>query len=155
MRAKKILRNFLTEEGKQLISKSVGMAERETAGEIRIAVIGKVKGENVNEATEKRALEEFANLGMEVTRDHTGVLITIFPLHKKVWVHGDTAINERVPGGTWEKAVEMIVAGIKAETPHTGICEAVEFVGNYLATHFPIKLDDVNELSDEVVIKEE
>lgn len=156
--------DFLTEESKKLIREAVVNVEKTTAGEIRVAVIEKCKApffhswfSTVDTLTYNRALEEFSRLGMSATRDKTGVLICLFLREKKVWVIGDQAINEKVPPGTWDQAVALIIESIKdpSQDNGAGICKAVELIGKHLAEHFPRKQDDTDELPDDVVVEKE
>ncbi len=145
------MENFLTKEEKELIKESVKNSEKNTSGEIRVAVIG---GCHINHFN--RAVEEFNKLGIAATQDHTGVLICIFVDERKVFVLADKNINEKVPKGTWDDVVKIIIESIKdpKQVNSKGIIKAVELAGKHLSEHFPRKADDVNELPDEIIVNE-
>lgn len=145
------MENFLTKEEKELIKESVKNAEKNTSGEIRVAVIG---GCHINHLN--RAVEEFSKMGITATRDHTGVLISIFVDERKVIVLADEAINEKVPTGTWDDVIKVIVESIKdpKQLNSNGIVKAVELAGKHLSEHFPHKADDTNELPDDIAVSE-
>ncbi|MBU4501087.1 MAG: TPM domain-containing protein [Nanoarchaeota archaeon] len=146
----KVIHNFLTDEGKLVVRDAVGEAENQTSGELVVALLGKTKDGN----TKNRATEEFNKREIQGTAAGTGVLIAIFPHEHVVEILGDYAINEKADQSDWDDAVQLIVDGVKAGTPELGIKKAVLSIGELLTTNFPIQEDDVNELSDDVVISE-
>lgn len=87
------------------------------------------------------------------TAEHTGILIMLSLKERKVQVLADKNINDKVTQDTWDRAVEIIVNNIKQNNQAQGIIQAVQYVGNILAQHFPRKQNDINEISDEVEIK--
>jgi len=64
----------------------------------------------------------------------------------------DKGINEKVDTGVWgdvsKKIQENFINGYFSK----GIIEGINDVGKLLSEHFPIKPDDVNELTNNVVI---
>ncbi|HEU4338708.1 MAG TPA: hypothetical protein VFS19_01455 [Planctomycetota bacterium] len=99
-----------------------------------------------------RAKREFSRLGMAKTGGATGVLLMISLYEHEAIVLADRAINDKVPPETWSHEVKVLLDGIKAGRPADGIIATVREAGALLATHFPRKDDDRNELSDDVVI---
>jgi len=156
--AKLKIASFLTGGERADIERAVAEAESSTAGEIKVLVVQRSKGrlspKSPFQAVEDRAIREFNAMGIADTRDDTGVLIMISLAERMVNVKADEAINEKVDPETWQEIVNLILRGIRAETPGRGICNAVRQVGNLLSEHFPIKPDDVNELSNGVEFKE-
>lgn len=150
--------DFLTEAGKSAIKDAVQRAERRTSGEIKVLVVGSSKRRwsvvSPQKAAHRRALREFAAMGVHKTADRTGVLVMLSLKERRVEVVADKAINEKVSQKTWERAVEIVVNHVQKGEPKAGIIRAVEFIGEVLAEHFPRKSDDRDELSDEVEIKE-
>lgn len=151
--------NFFNSAELRQIEEAVAAAELKTAGEIKVVIVGKCEKnspeQTVEDAVHERLLKEFAALGISDTRDDTGIMIMLSVEDRRVEIWGDTAIHELVGQDAWGTARDMIINGIKAHTHGAGICDAVKFVGDLLALHFPRKDDDKNELSDEVVIKED
>jgi uncharacterized membrane protein len=166
---KMTIHNFLTRDGLASISTAVTRAERNTSGEIRVLVVQKsrphlslrrfgssLRGslKTVRRAVKDRAMQEFVELGVGKTRGHTGVLIMISLDERMVVVCGDKPINDKVHEDSWGGAVSLITGGIRSNSPADGIIRAVERVGMLLAAHFPIQPGDVNELPNNVVLKE-
>lgn len=151
------INKFINEEEKSAIKESVRLAESRTSGEIKVLVVGSCNKPwpfmSDKKAIYRRAVKEFSAMQIGKTADHTGILIMLSLKERKVQVLADKKINDKVTQDTWSKAVEIIVNNIKQNNQAQGIIQAVEFVGNILAQHFPRKQDDINELSDEIEIK--
>jgi putative membrane protein len=52
---------------------------------------------------------------------------------------------------TWADATAVLIAGIKRGQTGAGLIEAVDFIADLLAKHFPPRTKNPNELSDKVV----
>lgn len=100
---------------------------------------------------ERAAFTHFYAAGLQATRDATGVLIYISVLEHRVWILGDRGINELLPPRTWEEAVSRLTEGIREKRQGAALCAAIEEIGTLLRTHFPLKQDDRNELSDLII----
>jgi putative membrane protein len=90
----------------------------------------------------------FFELGLSSTRDHTGILLYVTLLEHQVVVLADRGIDAHVEPGTWDGVVEHILAGIRSGRAEEGLCEAIARCADLLATRFPPRADDVNELPD-------
>jgi putative membrane protein len=100
----------------------------------------------------QRALQAFHELGVADTRDRTGILIFVSILEKRVQVLGDLGISEKASDSTWDEVVEKVLDGIGRSDLVGGLVDAIDACGVVLAKHFPPSADDVNELSDDVMI---
>ncbi len=151
--------NFLTSEERVGIADAIARAEALTSGEIRVLVVAassvlpKLGKKDQKRALRHRAEREFTRLGMQNTRDRTGVLIMISIEERMVQVLAGSAINSVVPENSWPAMVQCVVEGIKGGNPARGITTAVAGIAGMLSEHFPEKPDDSNELSNAVVIK--
>ncbi len=149
----------LTSDQKEEIADAIAKAEAKTSGEIRVLVVAassvvpQLTKSEQRMALRHRAEKEFVRLGIQNTRDRTGVLIMVSLEERMVQVLAGSGINTLVPENTWPDMVQCIVDGIKAGNTAQGISKAVAAIGSLLAEHFPVKSDDSNELSDSVVIK--
>jgi len=110
-----------------------------------------VSRREMEEEVQEAAVTRFFGQGLYRTREETGVLILISVFEHKVWVLADRGINARVEEGQWEEIVAMITEGIRQNRAAEAICSAVEKVGEILAVHFPVNLDDTNELRNIIV----
>lgn len=105
----------------------------------------------VEEEVNQRAMEVFLSNNLHMTRDRTGVLIFISELERKVVMLADEGINDKVASNTWDDLVEKLVSDIKQKRAGEGIAQAVESCGDILATHFPPKDDDTNEIDNKFI----
>jgi len=99
----------------------------------------------------RRALVHFVEAGVVETVDRTGILIFISQKEKMVQLIADKGINEKISQEQWDSIVSEIIDGIKDNRIADGIIKAVEMCGKLLSEHFPIKEDDENELSNNIV----
>ena len=116
----------------------------------RLIVPRKVMDEKVR----SRAMQHFTESGVYSTRDHTGILIFISLLERRVEILADKGISDKIPQDQWDSLVADLSVAIKNGDMADGLCRAVESCGKKLSGHFPIKADDTNELSDSVDILE-
>lgn len=107
----------------------------------------------IDNEVEEAAVTHFFDQGLYRTRDETGVLVLISVFERRVWVMADRGINAKVSEGQWGDIVTMITDGIRHKRPADAICAAVEKIGVFLKTHFPIKPDDTDELKNLIIDK--
>jgi putative membrane protein len=110
-----------------------------------------IRPSDMEEEVREAAHIQFFRKGLYRTREENGVLIYISVFERRVWILGDRGINDRIPAGHWESAVDTIVRAIKDGQPAEGICRAVAEVGALLEEAFPIQGHDRNELRDLMV----
>lgn len=144
-------KKIFSKEELKALSAVITEAEKDTSGEIRIAIREKRQWNEMNLSLRDIALKEFYRLGMQKTRDKTGVLLFLLISEKKLYVAADESINTRVDEGTWDKIVNGMSAQFKEGRFFEGLAEAVRAVSVPLRKHFPRKSDDTNELPNEVV----
>lgn len=102
----------------------------------------------------KRARLEFYENRLDQTTDSVGVLIYVSLLEHVVIVLADQKIAGTLPEKTWQKVVDQIVLGIKNKKMAEGFKKGLSECSNLLIEHFPVKSGDVNELPNQVVVKE-
>ncbi len=151
--------SFLSREQRDEIAEAIADAEAMTSSEIRVLVVAassvlpKFSKAEQRAALRRRAVKEFSTLGIHNTKDRTGVLVMVSIEERMVQVLAGNGINSVVPENTWPALVHRITDGIKAGNPVQGIVSAVAEIGTMLSEKFPIQPDDMNELSNTVVIK--
>ncbi len=101
----------------------------------------------------QRAMRMFAERGVHQTRDRSGLLIMLSELEHQVVILGDAGIHEKVGDPGWQGYVERIVTGLKAGKAGEAVVGVLDDLGEILATHFPARGDDTNELGNEVVVE--
>jgi uncharacterized membrane protein len=71
----------------------------------------------------------------------------------KFAILGDGGINAKVPKDFWDHIKESMVTHFKEGMFAEGIEKGIAMAGKALAEHFPYQDGDVNELSDDIIIK--
>jgi uncharacterized membrane protein len=137
--------SFFSEEQQAQILAAVKEAEKETSGEIRVHIESSLKADVLD-----RAAWLFKKLGMYKTAARNGVLFYLALEDRKFAIIGDAGINSKVPAGFWDKISELLARNFKEGKFTEGLSEGIIMAGEQLKTHFPYKLDDVNELPDEI-----
>ena len=122
--------------------------------------IKKIKYFLVSKKDKERTSFQLANFvffekNLHKTRDKTGILIFVSLFERKVIVLGDEGINSKIDQSDWDGVVNFIRAGIKSGKMIKGLKKGIESCKSLLEKFFPIKDDDTNELSNELVIIEE
>jgi putative membrane protein len=105
----------------------------------------------IDEEVEEAAVTEFFKQGLHRTRDANAVLLFISVFEHKVWLLADKGIHEKVPQSDWEALVGRITRGIHKGQRGDAICDAIDDIAKLLQTHFPIKPDDTDELSNLII----
>jgi uncharacterized membrane protein len=136
---------FFSKEQQAQILASVKEAEMETSGEIRVHIETSLKGDVLD-----RAAWLFRKMGMDKTAERNGVLFYLAVNDRKFAIIGDAGINSKVPAGFWDDISEVLKKNFKEGKFTEGLAEGIIMAGNQLKTHFPHRLDDVNELPDDI-----
>ncbi len=143
MRTKEFLSRL---EHKRIVSAIRG-AESKTSGEIRVFIQrGKFEMDPLIVAQKK-----FQRLGMHKTRHRNAVLIFVAPRAHKFAVVGDKAIHEKCGEEFWQRIVDGMRVHFQKEKFSRALTEAINEVGNALATHFPRTSVSTNELPDQII----
>ncbi len=148
---KKLIYTYLSDDELLRISNAIKEAEKTTAGEIRVSIKEK-KSIFQSSSIYELAKKEFYKLGIDKTRDKTGILIFILLEKKQFYILADAGINEIVPQNTWDEIKNEMEKKFKEGNFCKGIIHGINKVGSLLSNHFPIKPDDTNELSNKVVL---
>ena len=143
--------DVFTKEELDGIQKATEEAELLTSGEIKVAIRSDCRQ---GLSAKEQALEDFYRLGLDKTRDKTGVLILIVLHQRAAEVLADKGINDKVPDGYWNETVETIASGFREGKAYEGVREAVVKIGQLLEKNFPRKPEDVDEVSGEVSLGE-
>ena len=111
-----------------------------------------VTASDMKEEVEEAAIQSFYHRNINLTVDHTGILIYISLFEHNVRVIADQGINAKVDRNVWQEIVDTIICGIKSKGQAAAICAAVDRCAEILAAHFPLKADDRNELANDIII---
>jgi uncharacterized membrane protein len=140
-------REFLSKLEHDRIIQAIRKAESKTSGEIRVLIQrGKLNSDPFVAAQKK-----FHRLGMHKTRERNAILIFVAPRVHKFAVIGDKAIHEKCGDQFWQRVVEKMRMHFQNEKFSDALIEAVEEIGDVLASDFPKTGEDTNELPDNVI----
>lgn len=99
-----------------------------------------------------KALQEFYQHGVSKTKEHTGILLALFLMERKVQVIADEGIHKRCNQKTWDGVVSLIISGAKQKKVTEGFSNGIMRCGEILAREFPANKINKNELGDELII---
>ena len=105
----------------------------------------------IEEEVYQRSLEVFYENKISMTKDRTGIMIFISLLERKVKVLADCGINEKVSKDYWNDLVKNLLSDIKQKNMINGVVKSIQTCGEQLEISFPIKDDDTNEITDELI----
>jgi putative membrane protein len=97
------------------------------------------------------ARRQFLAQGLHKTEHRTGVLIFASTAERYAEIVADAGINEKVTPQVWDKAVNELIAAIKAGRPADGFVAAIAQCGAVLAAHFPPGALKRDELPDKLL----
>ena len=140
------MKAFLSQLDHARIERAIADAELKTSGELRVVIHHKAAPDPV--ATAKARFEK---LRMHETRERNAVLLLVAPESRTFAIYGDTAIHEKCGDPFWGEVAASIGDHFKQGDFTGGIIHALDRAGELLATHFPRRPDDKNELPDNVV----
>lgn len=153
MSLKEIISNYLSQEDLRKISERIGEVEKKTRGEIRISLKDH-KGYLEKEVNSwDLALNEFYELEMDKTVDKTGVLILVIFRDHEFSIVADEGVNSKFIGDKWGVISSGMSLKFKEGKYLEGILYAIDEISEILIREFPVKEGDVDELSNEIVIK--
>jgi uncharacterized membrane protein len=132
------------------ITNAIRAAEHATSGEIRVHIEERCSIDPLD-----RAAYLFQKLDMHKTQQRNGVLFYLAFTDRKFAIIGDAGINQKVPEGFWNDVYKLVTEYFKKGDFAGGLSEGIILAGNQLKAHFPLKENDVNELTDEISFGEE
>ncbi len=105
------------------------------------------------EACSTQASLTFLGEGVFETRDRSGILICVFEFEKKVLVLADKGFRELVKDEYWITLAQKLAKDFDRNKVGDEFFEALGYLKKEIAPHFPKRLDDKNELSDNLIKK--
>ena len=136
------------------IERAIGEQERRHDGELRFAVeaglplIDLLRGVSARD----RAIEVFGRLRMWDTEQNCGVLIYLLLADKRVEIVADRGIHRHVGAAAWEAICGAMQREFAARRFEQGVIIGVQAISDLLATHYPPRGENPDELSNRPVI---
>lgn len=148
-----LIYKFLNDDELLRISNKIKDEEKKTAGEICLSIRGNRSFLQRKKTVRELAEKEFFKLGIDKTRDKTGILIFFLLEAREFQILADSGINEKVPEKTWDNIKDQMQLHFLEGKFSEGIIHGIGRIGMILSTHFPVKPDDKDELSNRVVLE--
>jgi uncharacterized membrane protein len=134
------------------IQQAIQDSEKRHRGEIRFAIEAGLAPAQLKLGTRARARQVFAELGVWDTAENSGVLIYVELVDRKIEIVADRGIAQRVSQPTWDAVCRGMEQAFKQKRYEAGALEAIAAVTEILATHFPAKDANPNELPDKPAV---
>lgn len=136
---------FSTQEQDRIIH-AISVAEGKTSGEIRLVIDRKLKAASAMDA----AVSYFRELKMHQTAGQNGVLVYMAVDDHQFAIIGDRGIDAKVGPDFWDETKESMLSFFRQGDIVEGLIAGISQIGEQLKTYFPHRMDDVNELPDDI-----
>ncbi len=140
---------FLTPDESSRVEQSIADAERCTSAELKLVVV-----RHCWRDIRDRAASIFHRNGLHQTRKHNAVLILLVTANHEFLIYGDRGINKHVGTDYWWDVRDEMLHHFRNDQIGDGLCAGVSMIAEKLTTFFPARDDDINEISNEVLIDE-
>lgn len=111
------------------------------------------RAEIEQEVTQK-GYEAFFNHNLHLTARHTGVLILISLMERKIKIIADNGIANKVNQKIWDQIVVEFAERVKTGQFVEGLKYCIEATSNVLETYFPAEKNEKNnELANDLIIE--
>ncbi len=148
------LRRVFTRGDLAAIGKAVAASEKSHRGELRFVVEASMPLTFLwHDVTPRaRAVDLFSTLRIWDTEENSGILIYVQLVERRVEILADRGIAARVPQAEWDAICRGMERSFADGQWRQGAVQAVTRAGELLASHFPARDDNPNELPDQPLI---
>lgn len=147
------IRKYLSNEDLDQLQAIITKIENETSGEIRLCFRLKRNFRERKMSPRNVAIADFFKLGMDKTKDGTGILVYILFKEKLFEIIADKNIYDKIEKSKFDFIVQTMSLNFKNKNYIAGIAHCLNEIGDVMKKEFPRKPDDVNELPDDIIIK--
>jgi uncharacterized membrane protein len=132
------------------IQREIASQEKRHGGEVFLVVEAELTASQLwrDLASRDRAREVFAMQGVWNTEENNGVLIYVLLADRRVEIVADRGIDRKVAPDDWQRIVRAMEERFRDARFEEGALAGVRSVSDLLATHFPVRHGDQNELAD-------
>ncbi|MCX7893301.1 MAG: TPM domain-containing protein [Burkholderiales bacterium] len=148
------VRRAFPPEAMRAIEETIAAEERRHDGEVRFAVEASLPLRDLlaGVGSRERAIELFARLRVWDTEQNAGVLIYLLLADKRIEIVADRGIDRRVGATAWETIAGSMQREFSAGRFREGVVLGVKAISDLLATHFPPRGDNPDELPNRPVV---
>ncbi|MEO7403172.1 MAG: TPM domain-containing protein [Burkholderiales bacterium] len=136
------------------IESKIGEQEARHDGELRFAVEAALPVRDLlhGMSSRERAIEIFTRLHVWDTEHNSGVLFYVLLADKRIEIVADRGIDQRVGKAAWDVICGEVDRAFAAGRFEEGALLGLQAVSDLLATHFPPRSDNPNELPNRPVV---
>jgi uncharacterized membrane protein len=136
------------------IEAAIGAEEARHDGELRFAVEAALPLSDLLAGTSAhtRAIELFGRMRVWDTEHNAGVLIYLLLADKRVEIVADRGIHARVGEAAWEAICGAMQRQFAEGRFEQGVIAGVRAISDLLATHFPPRAENPNELPNRPIV---
>ena len=136
------------------IEAEVTASEASHTGELRFVVEASLSLAQLlrGVSARQRAIEVFADLHVWDTEDNSGVLIYVLLADRQVEILADRSIHRKVGDATWDAICHDMETEFHDGRFLDGAIAGVRAIGRVLATHFPARGHNPDELPNSTII---
>lgn len=100
----------------------------------------------------RQALDQFLSQDLHTTENRTGVLIFISVAERYGEIIADEGIYQKVGPDVWDDTLAILLDYLKKGEVEEGFVAAIRNSAEVLAKHFPVGVDDEDELPNHLII---
>lgn len=136
------------------IEQEIKSSEAQHSGEIRFVVEAALDGAPLykGQSAQERALDVFSQLRIWDTEHNNGLLIYLLLADQAVEIVADRGIHQKVGNEEWQNICRAMESDFKQGNFKGGVIIGINSVTRQLTKHFPVTLDDSNELPNTPVV---
>lgn len=137
-----------------MIGEAIGACEKGHRGELRFVVEATMplSALRSDQSPRARAVDLFSSLRVWDTAENSGILIYLQLVDRRVEILADRGIAARVPQSEWDAICRGMEQSFREGQWRQGAVQAVTRAGELLASHFPARDDNPNELPDQPLV---
>ena len=148
------VRRVLARADLTAIGDAITACERLHRGELRFVVEASMplNALRADQSPRARAVNLFSSLRVWDTEENSGILIYVQLVDRRVEILADRGIAAQVSQAEWDAICRGMEQSFGAGLWRHGALQAVTRAGELLATHFPARDDNPNELPDQPLV---
>jgi uncharacterized membrane protein len=136
------------------IGATIAASETSHRGELRFVVEASLPMTALwqDQSPRARAVDLFSTQRVWDTAENSGILIYVQLVDRRVEILADRGIAAQVPQAEWDAICRGMEQSFRDGQWRQGAVQAVRHAGELLATHFPARDDNPNELPDQPLV---
>ena len=148
------VRRVLARADLTAIGDAITACEKLHRGELRFVVEASMplNALRADQSPRARAVNLFSSLRVWDTEENSGILIYVQLVDRRVEILADRGIAAQVSQAEWDAICRGMEQSFGAGLWRHGALQAVTRAGELLATHFPARDDNPNELPDQPLV---